>query len=684
MLGPRVLTLGRVNETTTPPSAGTNNLHAVPTSNHGPPPPASTADLSPPAWNIEKSVELFQVRGWGEPYFRVNAQGCVEVRPDPSQDRGIDLFVLAQDLKARGLGMPLLIRFSDILRDRIRRLNECFAKAIADANYGGVFRGVYPVKVNQQRHIVEEVVEAGAPWSFGLEAGSKPELLIALANAQESGGLILCNGYKDQKYIETALLAQRFDKTVIVVLERVEELDMVFKASEKLGIAPALGVRAKLTAKGVGRWADSAGDRAKFGLTSSEIVHVVDRLAERNLLGSLQLLHFHIGSQVSSIIPIKNALAEASNIFVELAKMGANMRYLDVGGGLAVDYDGSKTDFHASKNYNIDEYAADVVQAIQDACTKANIPVPTIVTESGRAITAHQSVLVFDVVGTYDVRFGPPDEPGKGAHPVLRGLYDTWRHVVPKNVQEAWHDASQAKEEAQSLFKFGYLGLRERAQAERLYWSCCEKILGLVRRMKYVPEELQNLERVLASIYYCNFSIFQSAPDTWAIDQLFPIMPIHRLNEEPTVRATLADFTCDSDGAIDHFIDREDVKNVLEVHPIKPNEPYYMGLFLNGAYQEILGDLHNLFGDTNAVHVRLGEVAQHAADYHVAHVVKGDSVAEVLHYVQYQTDDMIERVRQQAERALRTNQITLSQMKLLMRHYEESLGKYTYLSDDDE
>ncbi len=633
-----------------------------------------------PVWSVEKSTELYQVRGWGEPYFTVNAAGNVEVRPDPSQDRAIDLYALAQDLKARGLQLPLLIRFSDILADRIRRLNECFGKAISEYNYQGVYRGVYPVKVNQQRHIVEEVVEFGKPWSFGLEAGSKPELLIALANVSESGGLILCNGYKDQKYIETALLAQRFDKEVIVTLERIEELDFVLAASEKLGIAPTLGVRAKLTAKGVGRWADSAGDRAKFGLTSAEIIEVVDRLAERNMLSSLQLLHFHIGSQVSSIIPIKNAMAEASNIYVELAKMGANMRYLDVGGGLAVDYDGSKTDFHASKNYNIQEYAYDVVASIQESCNKSGVAVPTIVTESGRAICAHQSVLVFEVVGTNEVRFGDPVEPKTGSHAILRGLYETWKGIVPKNVQEAYHDASQAKEEAQSLFKFGYLGLRERAEAERLYWNCCEKILLHIRRMRYVPDELQNLEKVLASIYYCNFSIFQSAPDTWAIDQLFPIMPIHRLQEEPTERATLADLTCDSDGAIDHFIDREDVKHVLEVHPFKPNEPYYMGLFLNGAYQEILGDLHNLFGDTNAVHVRLGEGA---AGYHVTHVVKGDSVAEVLHFVQYSPESMVERVRQQAERALRMGQITLPQMRLLMRHYEESLGKYTYLSDDD-
>jgi arginine decarboxylase len=648
--------------------------------NDASPPPPSGVDLGvPPEWSVQESVELYQIRGWGEPYFGVNAQGHVEVRPDPLQDRAIDLYALVQDLKGRGLALPLLIRFSDILNDRIRHLNECFAKAIAEYKYPGLYRGVYPVKVNQQRQVVEEVVEFGARWSYGLEAGSKPELLIALANAQESGGLILCNGYKDDKYIETALLAQRFDKTVIVVLERIEELDMVLHASETLGISPVIGLRAKLTAKGVGRWADSAGDRAKFGLTSSEIVEVVDRLTERGLLSNLQLLHFHIGSQVSSIIPVKSAMAEACNIYVDLAKMGANMRYFDCGGGLAVDYDGSKTDFHASKNYTTQEYANDVVAAVQDACSKAGVTAPTIVTEAGRAITAHQSVLVFEVVGVNEVRFGEPEEPKASAHAVIRGLYETWKSIVPKNVQEAFHDASQGKDEAQSLFRFGYLGLRDRAQAERLYWSCCEKLLACVRRMRIVPEELSNLERVLAAIYYCNFSIFQSAPDSWAIDQLFPIMPIHRLDEEPTVRATLADLTCDSDGVVDHFIDREDVKNVLAVHPYRADEPYLIGLFLNGAYQEILGDLHNLFGDTNAVHVRLGEEG-----HRVAHIIKGDSVAEVLHYVQYSPESMVERVRQQAEGALRTNQITLPQMKLLMRHFEESLGKYTYLSQDDD
>jgi arginine decarboxylase len=404
---------------------------------------------------------------------------------------------------------------------------------------------------------------------------------------------------------------------------------------------------------------------------------VVDRLAELGMLDALQLLHFHIGSQISSIIPIKNALQEAANIYVELAKMGCKMGYLDVGGGLAIDYDGSQTDFHASRNYTMQEYASDVIGIVQAACQKADVPVPTIVSESGRAIAAHQSMLVFEVVGANEVRYGPAIEPKPDAHRVLQELFETWKNVLPKNVQESFHDATQAKEEAQNLFKYGYLSLRERAEAERLYWCCCEKIQDIVRRLKGVPEELQGLEKGLGAIYYCNFSIFQSAPDTWAIDQLFPIMPIHRLDEEPTVGATLADLTCDSDGMIDHFIDVEDVKHTLDVHPYRPGEHYFLGMFLNGAYQEILGDLHNLFGDTNCVHVRLTEQG-----YQVRHVIKGDRVSEVLKFVEYVPENMIEAVREQAEEAVGAGKLTIVQMRLLMEHYEQALLSYTYLTDE--
>lgn len=627
-------------------------------------------------WSPGKSAQLYQVQGWGAPYFSVNAQGHVDVTPDPELSGRINLYELTQDLRERGLELPILIRFSDILAHRIKRINECFQRAIADAGYTGSYRGVYPVKVNQQRHIVHEVVEFGRQWHYGLEVGSKPELLIALSAMHDDGGLIICNGYKDRSYIETALIAQRLDKTVIIVLERIEELDVTLKAAQKLGISPMLGVRAKLSTKGMGRWGNSAGDRAKFGLAIPEVIELVDRLAEHNMLDSLRLLHFHIGSQISSIIPVKNALQEAANIYVELAKLGCQMGYLDIGGGLAIDYDGSKTDFHASRNYTLLEYASDAVVTIQAACEKAGVPEPTIVSESGRAVVAHQSVLVFDVVGANQVGFREPEPPVPEEHGVLHVLYETYQGILPKNVQESWHDACQAKEEAQSLFKYGYLGLRERATAERLYWACCEKIQRVVQRLKFVPEELLELQKQMSAIYYCNFSVFQSAPDSWAIDQLFPIMPIHRLDEEPTVRATLADLTCDSDGMIDHFIDVEDVRDTLNLHQFSPGEPYYLGMFLNGAYQEILGDLHNLFGDTNAVHVSATDYG-----YRIAHVIKGDSMTDVLKYVAYAPDAMIENVRTQAERALSQRKLTLQQMRLLMNHYEEAMSSYTYLSE---
>jgi len=629
------------------------------------------------AWSPQKSAKLYQIEGWGKPYFQVNQAGNIAVTPDPDDDRQIDLHELCVSLEARGLDMPLLLRFSDILKHRIGRLNRAFQIAIKEYDYQGRYQGVFPVKVNQQSHLIEDITSYGEEYDYGLEAGSKPELLIALSAMHKNNGLIVCNGYKDRAYIETALLAQRLDKTVIIILERIEEVDIAIEASRSLGIRPMFGVRAKLTSKGVGRWAKSAGDRAKFGLSTAEIVELVDKLTESDMLDTLQLLHFHIGSQISSIIPIKNALQEAANIYVELAKMGAKMGYLDVGGGLAIDYDGSKTDFHASKNYHLIEYATDVVSAMHEACKKANVPHPTLVSESGRAVAAHHSVLVFQVVGKNEVRFGEPVAPVKDSHRVLSELYDTYQNILPKNVQESFHDAGAAKEEAQNLFKYGYLGLRERAHAERLYWHCCEKIQHTLKRLKHVPEELDDLGRTLSAIYYCNFSVFQSAPDIWAIDQLFPIMPIHRLAEEPTVTCTLADLTCDSDGVVDRFIDMEDEATVLPVHEFSEGqEPYYLGMFLNGAYQEILGDLHNLFGDTNAAHVRLTEDG-----YEVVHVVKGDSVSEVLRYVQYNPEDMIELVRRQADKAVRAGRLDNSQMKKLMDHYEDSLRGYTYLTD---
>jgi arginine decarboxylase len=627
-------------------------------------------------WTIEESEELYRINGWGDPYFSINAVGHVTVSPKGLRGGSLDLFDLVNALKRRNLELPLLIRFSDVLEDRIERLNACFAKAIARYNYRGSYRGVFPVKCNQQRHFVENLVKFGQPYQFGLEAGSKPELLIALASLNTKDALVICNGYKDQEYVETAMLAQKLGQTPIVVMEQVEEVEQVILASKKLGVKPVVGIRAKLCAKGMGRWGTSAGDRAKFGLTIPEILTAVEKLRKADLLDSLQLLHFHIGSQISSISVLKDAFREAGHIYTELSRLGASMKYLDVGGGLGVDYDGSKTTFAASKNYNMQNYANDVVAAINDACTQANIPVPTLISESGRAIASHQSVLVFDILGSSDVVEDAIESISESDHLIIRNLNETYLSITPDNLQEPFNDAAQFKDEAISLFGLGYLSLPERAKAERMFWSCCHKIQRHLRKIEFVPEEMTDLEQVMASIYYMNLSVFQSAPDSWAIDQLFPIMPIHRLNEEPTQRATLADLTCDSDGKIDRFIGASrEVKSLLEVHPLKENEPYYLGMFLNGAYQEIMGNLHNLFGDTNTVHIKLTPKG-----YEIEHVVKGDTMKEVLGYVQYSSEDLIESMRKRTEVAMEHKQITLEESQMLLQHYERCLTGYTYLS----
>jgi arginine decarboxylase len=669
----RVESTDTSEEVVKPPSTG----HKTELKNHKQKkllPPASSPDMSR-LWKIEHSEELYRIEGWGQPYFSINAAGHITVSPKGDRGGSLDLYELVNALKQRNLGLPMLIRFSDILEDRIERLNACFAKAIARYNYPGIYRGVFPVKCNQQRHLIEDLVRFGKPHQFGLEAGSKPELMIALALLDTPGAMLICNGYKDREYIETAMLAQRLGQKPVIVLEQIEEVDLVIEVSQQLGIDPIVGVRAKLSTQGMGRWGTSTGDRAKFGLTIPEIIEAVDKLREANLLGSLQLLHFHIGSQISAINVIKDAIQEASRIYVELAALGANMKYLDVGGGLGVDYDGSQTNFYASKNYNMQNYANDIVAELKDTCAERNIPVPTLISESGRAIASHQSVLIFDVLSTSSVPLDAPELPQEGESPIITYLWETYQSINQENYQEFYHDATQFKEEAISRFNLGILSLTERAKAERLYWACCQKIVEIIRKQEYVPDELEDLEKIMASIYYINLSVFQSAPDCWAIDQLFPIMPIHRLGEEPTRRGILADLTCDSDGKIDRFIDLRDVKSVLELHTLKPGEPYYLGMFLNGAYQEIMGNLHNLFGDTNAVHIQLTPKG-----YQIEHVVKGDTMSEVVSYVQYDSEDMVESIRQRCEHALAENRITLAESQRLMQTYEQSLRRYTYLN----
>jgi len=640
-------------------------------------------------WTIEESENLYRVHGWGEPYFSINAAGHVTVSPKGELGGSLDLFELVESLKKRNLGLPLLIRFSDILADRVKRLNACFAKAIARYKYPNTYQGVFPIKCNQHRQLVEDLVQFGKPFQFGLEAGSKPELMIALATLNTPNALLICNGYKDREYIETALLATRIGHKSIIVLEQLEEVLLVIEAARKLGIKPVVGVRAKLSTKGTGHWGESTGDRAKFGLTIPEILTCINQLGEAQMLESLQLLHFHIGSQISAISVIKDAIREASQIYVELRALGANIQYLDVGGGLGVDYDGSKTNFHASKNYNMQNYANDIVAEVKEACQARQMPAPVLISESGRAIASHQSVLIFDVLSTSDVISETP-LPNSQDHLIIRNLWETYKTIKVENYQEAYHDAIQLNEEAKSLFNLGYLSITERARAEQLYWACCQKILEVTKTQDYVPDDLEDLEKIMASIYYVNLSVFQSVPDSWAINHLFPIMPIHRLNEQPTRRGILADLTCDSDGKINQFIDLRDVKSVLELHPLReiegwgdgetiPNsqekEPYYLGLFLAGAYQEIMGNLHNLFGDTNAVHIRLTP-----RGYEIEQVVKGDTVTEVLGYVQYDAEDLVENIRRRTERALQENQITIEESQLLLQNYERSLSSYTYLA----
>ena len=635
----------------------------------------------PEGWTIDNSDDLYRIHGWGDPYFSINAAGNVTVSPQGERGGSLDLKKLVEGLKLRDFQLPLLIRFSDILADRLERINACFSKAIARYSYEGIYQGVFPVKCNQQRHIVEDLVRFGKPYQFGLEAGTKPELMIALATLNTPGALIICNGYKDKSYIETAMLGQRLGQKTIIVIEQLEEVDTAIEVSKRLGIKPVLGVRAKLAAKGSGRWGESAGDRAKFGLAIPEIVTLVEKLQAADMLDCLELLHFHIGSQISAIRILKAALREACQIYVELVQLGAPMGYLDVGGGLGVDYDGSKTSSQDSKNYSIQNYANDVVAEVKDACSAREIPMPTLVSESGRAIASHHSVLIFDVLGTSEASHPNPEPYTDGEHKLVRELWDVYTSVNADNFQEAFNDAVQFKQEAASRFNLGYLRLAERARVEQLYWACCQKIVTLLRSQDDVPEELEHLEKVMASIYYINLSLFQSALDSWAIDQLFPVVPIHRLNEEPTQRGTLADLTCDSDGKIARFIGQKESKATLELHPLKENEPYYLGMFLVGSYQETLGNLHNLFGDTNTVHIHLTPKASSQQGYTIEHVVRGNTTDEVLEQVQYDPDTMIEQIRKRSEVALEAGHITLQEARKLMDNYKSGMDCYTYLAD---
>jgi arginine decarboxylase len=640
--------------------------------------------LPMPDWSVQRSADLYGISRWGGDYFDVGPDGSIRVRPLGSQGPAIDLCALVEDLRGRGHATPLLIRFSDLLASRVRELSVCFERAIAEYDYAGAYRGVYPIKVNQQRQVVEELVEFGRPHRLGLEAGSKPELLVALAILDNPDALIVCNGFKDRAYLETALLAQRLGRHPVIVLDRPDELDVLIKVACELGISPHIGVRARLSARGAGNWQDSSGDRSKFGLSASEMVDVVARLRAEDMLECLEMLHFHIGSQITDIRAHKEALREASRVFVGLVRLGAPLCLFDVGGGLGIDYDGSQSSFSSSMNYSDQEYAYDVVSAIRDACNETGVAHPDVVTEAGRALVAHASVLVFDVLGV-DAAAGSrmPSPPTAGEHKVLVDLYEVWTQIDGESVLEAYHDAVQLKDEGTSLFNLGYLDLAARARLEELFWSCCRKIAATASQREFVPKELEGLERALSDTYYGNFSVFQSMPDAWAVKQLFPIVPIHRLDEEPVRAATLADLTCDSDGKVDEFIGLRDSRPVLALHP--PNgRPYYLGAFLVGAYQETLGELHNLFGDTAAVHVHVEPVpGSRDGSYRIEQVIEGETVEDVLGYVDFDRARLVERVRRAIEAALRAGSISIEESALLRRRYGQALSGNTYLNRED-
>jgi arginine decarboxylase len=635
------------------------------------------SSAGPRKWTLADAAENYLVRSWGSPYFGISEKGTVIVHPDGPDGPGADLKDLVDEVKKRGIGLPLLLRFTDILRRRVAEINEAFKTAITESGYPGEYRGVFPIKVNQVAGVVETVLQAGRPYHYGLEAGSKPELLAVMALLEDPEALIVCNGYKDEEYVETALLATKLGRKVMLVVEKLSELRLIGQVAKRTGVRPHIGVRVKLSSRGTGRWEASGGDRSKFGLAAAELLEAMQMLRELELLDCFELIHFHLGSQISAIRSVKNALREAGRFYVELVKAGAPLRYIDVGGGLGVDYDGSQTNFQSSMNYTMQEYANDIVYAIKELCDAENVTAPTIVSESGRAVVAHHAVLVTEVLGTIEFETkSVPEALPPGAAPVVKNLFSTYREVTRKNLIEALHDATDFKEESLQLFSLGHLPLDQRVMAENIYWALCAKILKLGKELDHLPEELEHLEKTLSDTYFCNFSVFQSLPDSWAIDHLFPILPIHRLNEEPTRRAVLADITCDSDGKIDHFIDRRDVKQVLELHPLKGDD-YYLGMFLVGAYQEILGDLHNLFGDTNDVSVSIVD-----GGYQIDNVLPGDTVTEVLKYVSYTKENLVARLRRSVEVALREGRISLEESRYLLRWYEEGLAGYTYLERD--
>jgi arginine decarboxylase len=635
-------------------------------------------------WDIQQARNLYSIHRWGAEYFDINEAGRVIAKPQRDAGASVDLTDVIEEAKARGLKFPVLIRFQDILRHRVESINLAFRGAISEFNYQGKYRGVFPIKVNQLREVVEEILDAGKPYDFGLEVGSKPELFAGLALQNQIGSLIVCNGYKDAAFVRMALLGIKLGKKVIMVVEKLEELRQIISVSRQLGVEAIIGMRVRLLSKGGGKWADSAGENAKFGLTTGELLIAAEMLKTEGLAHCFKLLHFHIGSQVPDILVVKRAVQEAARFYAKLQKMGFPIEYLDVGGGLGVDYDGSRSAFDSSTNYTLQEYANDIVYYIADVCNAEKVPHPDIISESGRAVVAHHSVLIVEVFGSI-AKIRPTDyfQYGENEHPLVKELLDIRKNSPKLNKLEAYHDALERKEDAQHMFTLGMLDLPEKAKIEHLYWEISRQVVESYLGQAYIPEEIRKLEDSLGDQYLCNFSVFQSLLDHWALGQLFPVMPVSRLNERPTREATLVDITCDSDGQVNKFIDLRDVRDTLSLHPLNTNgnglpEPYYIGFFLMGAYQDIMGDLHNLFGRVNEVHVFLDP--DEPAGYYVEEIIEGTTIVQALDSVQYDEKELKRQMKAQVDEAIKSDRMKPSEAMRLLDDYERGLREYTYLS----
>lgn len=627
-------------------------------------------------WTIENSIDTYGIQSWGAGYFNISEKGEVIVTPE-GKNTGpeVSLMDIISGIRARGMHMPVLLRFENILDSQIKLLHDSFNTAIKDFGYKGKYRGVYPIKVNQQQQIVEEITRYGQHFNHGLEAGSKAELIAAISLMKDLDACLVCNGYKDEEYIDLGLYARKMGIKCFFVIERPSELPIILERSRKLNVQPLIGARIKISTTPGGHWSESAGDRSVFGLNMSQLVKILDILREENMLDTFQMLHYHIGSQVPNIRDIRSALVEACRIYSDLVQEGAAMGYLNIGGGLAVDYDGSQTNFTSSRNYTLPEYCTDIIEVVMKSLDESKVQHPTIITESGRATVAYCSVLLFNVLDVSSLQsLKMPEKLPENTHSFLKNLMEVSKGLNSKNIQEAYHDAVYYRDEIRQLFKHGNISLRERALAESIFWDFVQSIAREIKKCKYIPDEFEKIDVSLADIFYCNFSVFQSLPDAWAIDQLFPIMPVHRLQDAPTRQAILSDITCDCDGKIVKFIDLHDVKNTLPLHEFNPGEEYYLGVFLIGAYQETLGDLHNLLGDTNVINIRVSETG----DYKFVTEIKGDSVEDVLSYVEYDTEDIISRIRAMAEEAIRNNRIAVQDRRDIMEAFEAGIRGYTY------